>query len=161
MKILVVVSAIPTQMNRNGAGVRTCVALNIADCVVVTFLIGICLFEVFDVGIDTCHVHIDLLHFSPDILPLGLSGSCFFLLRLLRVLALAGAPPPPTMRFASVVSAANVAVGRRAQTIITASSRLKILRKPWRFIMRYSPFPCRWVPDSKRPPYESAISPYT
>ena len=93
-KISVVVSAIPTQMNRNGAGVRTCVALNIADCVVVTFLIGICLFGVFDVGIDTCHVHIDLLHFSPDILPLGLSGSCFFLLRLLRVLALAGAPPP-------------------------------------------------------------------
>ena len=85
MKILVVFRSIPTQMNGNGAGVRTCVVLNIADYVVGTFLVGICLVGVVDVGIDTCHVHTDLLHFIPDIAPLGLSGRCFFLLRLLRV----------------------------------------------------------------------------
>ena len=64
-------------MNGNGAGVRTCAVLNIADCVAGTFLIGICPFGVVDVGIDTCHVHTDLLHFTPDIAPLGLGGDCF------------------------------------------------------------------------------------
>ena len=64
-------------MNGNGAGVRTCAVLNRADCVVVTFFIGICLFGVVDVGIATCHVHTDLLHFTPDIAPLGLGGDCF------------------------------------------------------------------------------------
>lgn len=72
-------------MNGYGAGVRTCVVLNIADCVVGTFFIGICLVGVVDVGVDTCHVHTDLLHFTQDIAPLGLSGRCFFLLWLLRV----------------------------------------------------------------------------
>ena len=74
---MVVFESIPTQMNGNGAGVRTCAVLNIADCVAGTFLIGICPFGVVDVGIDTCHVHTDLLHFTPDIAPLGLGGDCF------------------------------------------------------------------------------------
>ena len=64
-------------MNGNGASVRTCAVLNIADYVVGTFLVGICLVGVVDVGIDTCHVHTDLLHFTPDIAPLGLGGDCF------------------------------------------------------------------------------------
>ena len=74
---MVVFESIPTQMNGNGAGVRTCAVLNRADCVVVTFFIGICLFGVVDVGIATCHVHTDLLHFIQDIAPLGLGGDCF------------------------------------------------------------------------------------
>ena len=88
-------------MNGNGAGVRTCAVLNIADYVVGTFLVGICLVGVFDVGIDTCHVHTDLLHFIPDIAPLGLSGRCFFLLWLLLVLVLGGVPHHE-IRFRSV-----------------------------------------------------------
>ena len=39
-----------------------------------------------------------------------------------------------------VVSSANAAVGRRVQTMNTARSRLKNLRKPCFFIMKYSPF---------------------
>lgn len=41
---------------------------------------------------------------------------------------------------APVVSSANAVVGRSVKTMNSARSRLKILRKPWFFILKYSPF---------------------
>ena len=41
---------------------------------------------------------------------------------------------------APVVSSANAVVGRSVKTMNNARSRLKILRKPWFFILKYSPF---------------------
>ena len=50
---------------------------------------------------------------------------------------------------APVVSSANAVVGRRVKTMNSARNRLKILRKPWFFILKYSPFIWRSMPEAQ------------